>query len=327
MCEHSLLSKSKPYISVVVPVYNEQDNLPELFKRLGQVLDQLNKPYQLIMVNDGSQDNSWRIMLEYQKRHPHQVILVDFMRNFGQHMAVIAGFMQAEGAVVVTLDADLQNPPEEIPKLVSLVEQGYDLVSGVRLYERQDNWFRKYISIFINFIREKITDIKMTDHGCMLRAYSLPLVKLMTASSENSIFIPALAYSYARRPTEVKVAHCPRKNGNSRYNLYGLIRLNFDLMAGYSLVPIQIFSVLGCGISLMSVLLVIYLLIRRLWIGPEVEGVFTLFALVFFLIGVILLGIGIMGEYIGRIYREVRGRQRFAVRTVVKEATLQNQES
>ncbi len=269
----------KPYISVVVPVYNEQDNLPELFERLWRVLDSLDKSYQLIMVNDGSQDNSWQVMLTFQRQRPDKVVLVDFTRNFGQHMAVIAGFMQAQGEVVVTLDADLQNPPEEIPKLVRLVEQGHDLVSGVRLYDRQDNWFRKYISIVI--------------------------------------FIPAVAYSYARYPAEVKVAHCVRKNGNSRYNLYSLIRLNFDLMAGYSLVPIQIFSVLGCGISLMSLLLVIYLLVRRLWIGPEVEGVFTLFALVFFLIGVILLGIGIMGEYVGRIYKEVRGRQRFAVREVI----------
>ncbi len=307
----------KPYISVVVPVYNEQDNLPELFERLWRVLDSLDKSYQLIMVNDGSQDNSWQVMLTFQRQRPDKVVLVDFTRNFGQHMAVIAGFMQAQGEVVVTLDADLQNPPEEIPKLVRLVEQGHDLVSGVRLYDRQDNWFRKYISIVINFVREKITDIKMTDHGCMLRAYSIDLVKLITASRESSIFIPAVAYSYARYPAEVKVAHCVRKNGNSRYNLYSLIRLNFDLMAGYSLVPIQIFSVLGCGISLMSLLLVIYLLVRRLWIGPEVEGVFTLFALVFFLIGVILLGIGIMGEYVGRIYKEVRGRQRFAVREVI----------
>ncbi len=310
-------SPLKPYISVVVPIYNESASLVELFTRLHATLDQLGRPYQLIAVNDGSQDDSWQLLRQLQQQRPDQVVIVDFVRNFGQHMAVIAGFMQVQGEIVVTLDADLQNPPEEIPKLVQLVEQGYDLVSGVRLYHRKDHWLRKWASILINYLRERITDIKMVDHGCMLRAYSLQLVKLMIASHESSIFIPALAYSYARRPTEIEVAHRERSHGKSRYSLYNLIRLNFDLMAGYSLVPIQIFSVIGCIISFFSILLVGYLLLRRLLIGPEVEGVFTLFALLFFLVGIVLLGIGIVGEYIGRIYKEVRGRQRFAVREII----------
>lgn len=309
-------------ISVVVPVFNEQDNLPELLKRLFATLDKINKPYEIILVNDGSQDNSYDVMLEWQAKYPQQLVLVDLMRNFGQHMAVIAGFMQARGKVIVTLDADLQNPPEEIPKLTSLVIAGHDLVSGVRLYDRKDNFFRKRISIIINYIREKITDLKMSDHGCMLRAYSAALVKNMLASQEKSIFIPALAYSYARHPIEVTVQHDARAHGESRYSLYSLIRLNFDLMAGYSLVPIQIFSVLGVLISLLSLGFFLYLVLRRLWLGPEAEGIFTLFALQFLLTGITLLGIGIMGEYVGRIYKEVRGRHRFIIREVVNHSKL-----
>lgn len=314
-------TKAHP-VSVVVPVFNEQDNLPELLNRLLAALNKMAQPYEIILVNDGSHDKSYEVMLDWQAKHPKHLVLVDLMRNFGQHMAVIAGFMQAKGEVVVTLDADLQNPPEEIPRLVDLVIAGHDLVSGVRLFDRKDSFFRKRISILINYIREKITDLKMSDHGCMLRAYSIDLVKNMLASQEKSIFIPALAYSYARHPIEVTVKHDARAHGESRYSLYSLIRLNFDLMAGYSLVPIQIFSVLGVIISLFSLGFFIYLIWRRLWLGPEAEGIFTLFALQFLLTGITLLGIGIMGEYVGRIYKEVRGRHRFIIREVVNQSEL-----
>lgn len=307
-----------PYISVVIPVYNEAGNLEKLYERLTAVMDKLGKTYEIIFTNDGSKDSSIKILEDFYKRRPEIIRVIDFKRNFGQHMAVMAGFEQSKGDIVVTLDSDLQNPPEEIPKLIALMEQGYDYVSGVRLFERKDNWFRRNISIIINKIRAHITNIKMTDHGCMLRAYGRNVIDLMVASSESTLFIPALAYSYSSNPTEVKVEHEARFEGKSKYRLYDLIRLNFDLMTGYSLVPLQVFTLSGFIISFFSIIFFIYMVIRRIVIGPEVQGVFTLFAIAFFLMGVILMSLGIMGEYIGRIYKEVRHRPRFAIKRILK---------
>lgn len=307
----------KPYISIVIPVYNEAGNLVNLFTRLTNTLDKLNKTYEIIFTNDGSKDNSMKILEEIYSRRPDQVRVIDFRHNFGQHMAVMAGFELSQGDIVMTLDSDLQNPPEEIPKLLELMEQGHDLVSGVRLYDRKDSWFRRNISILVNKARAIITNLNMTDHGCMMRAYSRNVIDLMIAGSESCIFIPALAHTYATNPAEVKVDHEERFNGESKYSLYDLIRLNFDLMTGYSLIPLQIFTIFGLGIAVMSIVFVAFLFIRRLIVGPEAQGVFTLFAILFFLIGVILMGLGIMGEYIGRIHKEVQHRPRFAVKTVL----------
>lgn len=307
----------KPYISVVIPVYNEAKNLQPLFSRLTATLDRLGKSYEIIFTNDGSKDNSEALLEKLYEQRPEQVRIIDFSRNFGQHMAVMAGFELSRGEIIVTLDGDLQNPPEEIPKLLELVEKGHDLVSGIRLHERKDNWFRKNVSIIINKVRALITNINMTDHGCMLRAYKRSIIDLMIAHNESSIFIPALAYSYATNPAEIKVEHEARITGKSKYSIYSLIRLNFDLMTGYSLVPLQIFTIIGFGIAFLSIVFVIFLFMRRLIVGPEVQGVFTLFAILFFLVGVVLMGLGIMGEYIGRIYKEVQHRPRFAIKKVL----------
>ncbi|EKE01369.1 MAG: hypothetical protein ACD_21C00150G0005, partial [uncultured bacterium] len=176
----------------------------------------------------------------------------------------------------------------------------------------------------VNKARALITNLNMTDHGCMLRAYSRNVIDLIIAGKESNIFIPALAHTYATNPAEVKVDHAARFEGQSKYRLYDLIRLNFDLMTGYSLIPLQIFTLFGLGISFLSIVFVAFLFIRRLIIGPEAEGTFTLFAILFFLIGVILMGLGIMGEYIGRIYKEVQHRPRFAVKTVLGAKTDEN---
>ena len=307
----------KPHISVVIPVYNESKNLKQLFARLTTTLDKTGKTYEIIFTNDGSKDNSNEILEGFYKLRPEQIRVIEFSRNFGQHMAVMAGFELSKGDIIVTLDSDLQNPPEEIPKLLALAEKGHDLVSGILLHERKDNWFRRNTSILVNKVRALITNINMTDHGCMLRAYSRNVIDLMIASNETSVFIPALAYTYATNPAEVKVDHEARATGTSKYSLYDLIRLNFDLMTGYSLVPLQIFTIIGFGIAFLSIVFVIFLFIRRIIVGPEVQGVFTLFAILFFLVGVILMGLGIMGEYIGRIYKEVQRRPRFAIKKVL----------
>lgn len=309
---------TKPYISIVIPVHNEEEVLETLYTRLTSVLDQINKPFEILLINDGSKDRSAAIMLELHRQRPEQIRLIHFNGNFGQHMAIMAGFEKVRGEVIITMDADLQNPPEEIPKLLELIEKGHDVVGGYRL-DRQDSAWRLFVSNLHNKIRAKIAPkLEMKDEGCMLRAYRRDIVDLMAATGEASTFIPALALTYASNPAEVGVKHEERAAGTSSYNLYKLIRYNFDLVTGFSLVPLQIFTFIGIVVSLLSTLFVIYLGIRRIFIGPEVEGVFTLFALMFFLVGLVLMGLGIVGEYIGRIYQEVRNRPRFVIREIIE---------
>lgn len=307
---------SKPYISVVIPVYNESENLEPLYQRLTATLDNMNKSYEIILVNDGSQDDSYERLNTLQKRRPDQIRVIHFNGNFGQHMALMAGFEHVKGDVVITLDADLQNPPEEIAHLVKLIEAGHDYVGGIRK-NRQDTFFRRYASILNNWLRYKMTQIRLTDQGCMLRAYQRSLIDLMISSKETTLFIPAQAYRLSITPIEIEVGHDARKGGESKYNLYRLLRLNFDWMTSFTLLPLQIFTMLGLFISILSSFFVLYLILRRVIIGPEVEGVFTLFAIVFFLMGIMLMGLGIMGEYIGRVYQEVRHRPRYVIRKIV----------
>ncbi|MHB8742998.1 MAG: glycosyltransferase [Sulfuricaulis sp.] len=307
-----------PYLSVVIPVYNEQENLPALFLRLTAVLDKLGKSYEILFTNDGSRDNSLVLLRDFHQQRPKHVRVIDFNGNFGQHMAIMAAFEQARGEVVVTLDADLQNPPEQIPKLLVEIEKGHDVVGGYRK-DRHDSWFRRRASRLLNLIRERTTRIRMRDQGCMLRAYQRRIVKQITASGETSTFIPALAMSYAANPVEIEVEHAARAAGTSKYNLYQLIRLNFDLMTGFSVVPLQMFTLFGMVIASGSLLFVVYLFIRRLVIGPEAEGVFTLFAILYFLVGVGIMGLGLIGEYVGRIYEEVRRRPRFLIRHIYEQ--------
>ena len=309
---------AKPYLSIVVPVYNEADNLENLYARLTSVLNQFGKSYEIILVNDGSRDKTETILNDLHQRLPQHIRIVHFNGNFGQHMAIMAGFERVRGDVIITLDADLQNPPEEIPHLVQAIEAGHDYVGSIRK-NRQDTWFRRHASRLNNSIRARITGIVMTDQGCMLRAYRRHIIDAVVASGESSVYIPALAYSYASNPTEIEVEHSSRAAGTSKYNLYKLLRLNFDLMTGFSLVPLQAFTLFGMIVSLFSTLFVVYLFIRRLIIGPEAEGIFTLFAILYFLTGVGLMGLGIVGEYIGRIYKEVRQRPAFIIREVIEK--------
>lgn len=306
---------SAPEISIVIPVYNEAPNLPLLFERLTAVVDKMGRATEIVFTDDGSKDNSLEILKGFVAQRPDIIRVVEFDRNYGQHMAVMAGFETARGEIIVTLDADLQNPPEEIPKLVAEMDAGHDVVGSYRR-NRQDSVFRTLPSRIINMIRERITGIKMRDQGCMLRAYRRGIVRIIVESGETSTFIPAMAQFYAERPSEVEVEHAARHAGASNYNLYKLIRLNFDLMTGFSLVPLQLFTMVGMAVSAASLLLVVYMLLRRLVIGPEAEGIFTLFAILFFLLGVVITGLGIVGEYVGRIYQQIRSRARFRIRTV-----------
>lgn len=303
-------------ISVVIPVYNEEGNLATLFARLCKAMDALGKSWEVIFVNDGSKDASGALLRDYQKQRPDVVRIIDFNGNFGQHTAITAGFERAKGDTIVTLDADLQNPPEEIHKLIEKIDEGYDVVGAYRK-TREDSLFRKYASKLVNFARDKMTSIRMKDQGCMLRAYKRNVVDGIIQTNERSLFIPALAYTLAANPTEVEVEHAERLAGESKYSVYKLIRLNFDLITGFTLVPLQMFTIGGFIASLGSLALVAILLFRRFFMGAEAEGVFTLFAILFFLISVAIVGIGLIGEYVGRIYQVVQARPKYIIKETI----------
>ncbi len=307
----------KPELSVVIPIYNEEAGLAALFARLYPALDKIGIPYEIVFVNDGSRDNSVSILAEQFRQRPDVTRVVLFNGNYGQHMAILAGFEATRGEITVTLDADLQNPPEEIYKLVEKIREGYDYVGSIRR-KRHDTAWRTIASKLMNRLRYRITNIQITDQGNMLRAYGRNVIDLVNQCGEVNTFVPALAYKFSRKPTEIVVEHEERAAGESKYSLYSLIRLNFDLVTGFSLVPLQIFSMLGMIMSLLSAGLVVMLLIRRFLLGAEAEGVFTLFAITFFFLGVILFGIGLLGEYIGRIFQQVRARPRYVVQTILQ---------
>jgi undecaprenyl-phosphate 4-deoxy-4-formamido-L-arabinose transferase len=308
-----------PDLSVVIPVYNEDLNLPLLFSRLYPVLDGLGRGYEVIFTNDGSVDSSLELLRRQHDARPGVTRVIDFNANYGQHMAIMAAFERVRGQVIVTLDADLQNPPEEIPKLLLLIDLGHDYVGGFRL-DRRDSLFRTLASRLINFVRRRTTSIEMTDQGCMLRAYRRPIIDAIVQSGANNTFIPALAYSFSGNPTEVGVMHEERHAGVSNYSLYKLIRLNFDLITGFSLAPLQLFTMFAMACSAGSFLLVLVLAYYRLFLHDDTKGVFTLFGILFFLVSVTMVGIGLIGEYVGRTYQVVRSRQRYFIREILESA-------
>ena len=309
-------------LSVIIPVYNEELSLPALFARLYPALDKLALQYEVIFINDGSRDRSAAVLRQQFEARPDVTRVVLLAGNYGQHMAIMAGFEQSRGEMVITLDADLQNPPEEIAALVAKMREGYDYVGTIRK-NRQDSFLRRWPSRVINLIRERITQIKMTDQGCMLRAYSRSIVNVLNNCHEVNTFIPALAYTFAQNPTEIEVAHDERTAGDSKYSLYKLMRLNFDLMTGFSLVPLQVFSVLGIVVSVGTMITYTGVMVHR-WIlsGSFRQGLAVIWdrdILQFFLIGIMLFGLGLLGEYVGRIYAEVRARPRYLIDAVLEQ--------
>ncbi len=305
-------TEEQPYLSVVVPVYNEEKNIGPLLDRLYPVVAGIGRPFEIIFTDDGSRDASLRILRE-KARDLAGVKIIEFNGNFGQHMAILAAFELSKGEIVITLDADLQNPPEEIPRLIREVEKGHDVVGTVR-EKRRDPFFRRLASRAVNITTNRMTGMEMSDYGCMLRAYHRNVVDNINRCRETTTFIPALAQTFAADPAEIRVSHSERAEGESKYSLYRLIRLNFDLMTGFSVVPLQLFALFGVVTAVFSLGFALFLLVRRFVVGAEVEGVFTLFAILFFFLGIVIFGIGLVGEYVGRIYQEVRRRPRYVVR-------------
>jgi undecaprenyl-phosphate 4-deoxy-4-formamido-L-arabinose transferase len=310
-------------VSVVIPVFNEEKNLSELVRRCLEACQSLGLPFEIILVDDGSRDRSAQLISEAAEHYGSKVIGVFLNRNYGQHGAVLAGFSCSRGDIVVTLDGDLQNPPEAIPLLVEKAREGYDVVGTVRA-NRRDTGFRKLSSWIINKLVQRTTGVLMHDYGCMLRAYHKDIVKAMLNSRGHSTFIPVLANSFARKTAEIEVLHQERKNGKSKYSLWKLINLQFDLFTSMTTFPLRLLNIFGVILSGFGFGLGIFILIMRLMHGPEwaVGGVFTLFALLFIFMGAQFIGMGLLGEYVGRIYYDVRERPRYVISHITGKSRL-----
>ena len=305
-------------VSVVIPVFNEEQNLLELIFRTLRACETMDRLFEIILVDDGSSDTSPEIITEEADRNDGKIIGVLLNRNYGQHAAIMAGFAEVKGDIVITLDADLQNPPEEIPKLVQKMEECVDFVGTVRV-PRCDTFFRRIASRIVNKAARKATGVDMHDYGCMLRAYRRHIINAMLNCEERSTFIPILANGFARHTTEIEVKHAARPAGDSKYSLWQLINLQFDLLTSMTTFPLRVLSIVGCIISTLGVGFGVFLFVMRIILGPEwaASGVFTLFSILFMFIGAQFVGMGFLGEYIGRIYNDVRARPRYFVQKVV----------
>jgi undecaprenyl-phosphate 4-deoxy-4-formamido-L-arabinose transferase len=308
----------KKMFSVVIPVFNEQESLDELIRRCLTTCDAMDRPYEVILIDDGSRDESPTMIQVAADKEKGRIVGVLLNRNYGQHAAVMAGFAHAKGDYIVTLDADLQNPPEEIPNVVEKLVEGYDVVGTIR-QNRQDSFFRTLPSRMVNKVVQKSTGVLMHDYGCMLRGYTREIVETMSQCRERSTFIPVLANTFAHKVTEIPVGHSERSDGDSKYSFWKLINLQFDLLTSITTFPLRILSVIGGLISAFGIGLGLLILILRFIWGSEwaAQGVFTLFAILFVLVGAQFIGLGLLGEYIGRIYQDVRDRPRYFVRRVV----------
>ncbi|MGC9325916.1 MAG: glycosyltransferase [Desulfomonilia bacterium] len=300
-------------ISVIIPVFDEEQVLPRLFERLVPVMEGMGRDYEVVLVDDGSRDRSLEIIRSHAG---DRVRVVELSRNYGQHSAVFAGFETSTGEILITMDADLQNPPEEIPRLVNTMETGnFEVVGTVRKL-RKDSILRRVPSRIINAITRRITGVNLTDWGCMLRAYRRHVVEYMLSSREHSTFIPALATSFAKDITEIEVKHEERFAGESKYSLAKLISLHFDLVTSFSEFPLKFMLYTGFFLAFLGIGFGVLLAVARLYFGAvwAAEGVFTLFAVLFFFVGAQFLAFGVMGEYVGRIYREVKHRPPYTIR-------------
>ena len=289
--------------------------MPALWPRLASVLNGCGRRWEVVFVDDGSTDGSLNF-LRGLAAEELRVRVVELARNFGQHSAILAGLRESRGEVVVTLDADLQNPPEEIPRLLEAIDAGNDVVGGWR-EERHDHAYRRFASRLHNRVTSLIVGVPMHDYGCMLRAYRRHIVDTVVRCDEKAAFVPALANSFAKRVTEIRVGHQARLDGESKYNLLGLAKLSLNLITGFSLLPIQALSITGILIFVLDAAFALLLLVHRVVYGPQQEGaLWVLFAVLFFFVGVIFLALGLIGEYVGRIYLEVRRRPTYLVRAI-----------
>ncbi len=310
-------------ISVVVPVYNEKDNVKLLYEKIKDVMVKNNYEHEIIFVDDGSTDGTFDVLKEIAEKDK-KFKVIRFRRNFGQTAAMAAGFDYAHGDIIVSMDGDLQNDPEDIPKLLEKIEQGYDVVSGWRK-DRQDEPKRVFLSRVANKLISKITKVELHDYGCSLKAYRADIAKNLHMYGEMHRFIPALANIYGATITEIPVRHHPRKFGKSKYNLSRTFRVIVDLIVVYFMQkfmtrPMHFFGIIGFFLAFIGFLIDGYLAIEKLFFGMNIGNrPLLLFGVLLILTGVNLLGIGIISEILTRIYYESQNKKIYTIKTILND--------
>lgn len=310
-------------LSLVIPVYNEQDNLPLLFDALHQVMPSLGKDWEVILVDDGSRDNSLSILKEYAEKDPAHVRVVSFRRNFGQTAAIAAGLDYSQGDTIILLDADMQNDPADIPMLLEKLDEGYDLVSGWRKQRKDNAITRNLPSMMANKLISWVTGVELHDYGCTLKAYRRPVLEGFRLYGEMHRFIPVFANSVGARITEVVVNHHPRRFGKTKYGLERTVKVILDLftvkfLVSFASKPIYLFGGTGLGLMVISALLMIYLFIRRMFFLVGVTGS-PLFqtSTMFFILGFQSMLMGLIAELLVRTYHESQRKTTYTVRTKI----------
>ena len=308
-------------VSIVIPVYEEEESLPHLYKSIKDVMDKLKRKYEIVFVDDGSRDGTLKVLESYQKKDP-TVVVVSFRRNFGQTAAMAAGFEYAQGDIIVTMDADLQNDPNDIPKLLEKIK-GHDVVSGWRK-KRQDKFLsRRLPSMLANGLISKVTGVHLHDYGCTLKAYRKEVIKSVRLYGEMHRFIPAIASWVGASITEVETNHHPRKFGKSKYGISRTIRVVLDLITvkflqSFSTRPIHAFGPGGLLLGLIGFIIALYLSFEKIVLGQSIGGRPLLFLSVLLMIlGVQLVIMGLLGEMLARIYHESQGKPIYTVKKVL----------
>jgi undecaprenyl-phosphate 4-deoxy-4-formamido-L-arabinose transferase len=299
-------------LSIVIPLYRDQDALLPIFDRCRPILDAQTDGGELVLVDDGGLDRTTPRALQLADDYAHPTTVVRLTRNFGQHPAVFAGLANARGQRVVTLDSDLQYPPEEIPKLLAELSPDFPVVSGYRA-DRRDPLFRRLITRGLTRWLNAQTHSDLHDFGSMFRVYDRRTVDLMVSFTERHRYVPAVVAWLGVPIKEVPIAHAPRGSRGSHYRLSTLVDMVLDLITGYSVFPLRLLSVLGLIASLFGFVGTLIFIVYRIAVGGGVSGTVSAFALVFALLGVLLLLVALIGEYVGRIYSEAKARPYFVV--------------
>lgn len=310
-------------LSLITPVYNEEENLPLLFESVYKTMHGLSHPWEIILVDDGSNDESLSVLQEYGQRDPEHIRVVSFRRNFGQTAAIAAGIDYARGDIIVLLDADLQNDPADIPDMLAKLNEGYDLVSGWRKHRKDNALTRNLPSNIANRIISWVTGVHLHDYGCTLKAYRRPVLEGFRLYGEMHRFIPVFANSVGARITEMPVRHHPRKFGKTKYGLERTVKVILDLftvkfLVSYSSKPIYLFGGAGGGLMVISSIIMAYLFFRRIFASVSVtfSPLFQT-SMMFFILGFQSILMGLIAELLVRTYHESQRKPTYTIRTMI----------
>ena len=318
MCQDPLLQEPKPQkteidLSVVVPIYNEEENLAYLFERLCKILDAIDLTYEIICVNDGSRDNSLAELARYHQQNP-AIKIVNLSRNFGKEIALTAGIDYARGKAVIPIDADLQDPPELIPELVARWKEGYDVVYARRKERQGETWFKRFTASNFYRIIGKMSQVPIPSNTGDFRLMDRRVADALRQLPERNRFMKGLFAWVGFQQIAIEYDRDPRHAGTTKWNYWKLWNFALDGIAGFSSVPLKVWSYVGLAVSSLSFVYALYLVIRTLVAGTDVPGYASLMVAILFLGGIQMIGLGIFGEYLGRIYEEVKGRPLYFVR-------------